>query len=52
MAVCNSACVFITMGPYQATGSSSGLPETSRKRMPSGPAWTTISSPRSNKTSE
>src|SRR6266481_136228 len=29
------SCVFITMGPYQATGSSRGLPETRRKRMPS-----------------
>ena len=57
--VCSSAiacrscsCVFITMGPYQATGSSIGLPETNRKRIPSGPAWTEISSPRSNKTRE
>ena len=33
-ACCSSACVFITIGPYQATGSSIGLPETSRKRMP------------------
>ena len=48
----SSACVFITIGPYHATGSSSGLPETSRKRMPSSPAWTTISSPRSNRTSD
>ena len=31
----SSAWVFITIGPYQATGSSSGLPEISRKRMPS-----------------
>lgn len=30
----NSSCVFMTIGPYQATGSSIGLPETSRKRMP------------------
>src|SRR5258708_33462579 len=30
--------VFMTMGPYQATGSSSGLPETNRKRMPFSPA--------------
>ncbi len=37
-ACCSSACVFITIGPYQATGSFSGLPETSRKRMPSSPA--------------
>ena len=34
------SCVFITMGPYHATGSSSGFPETSRKRMPSSPACT------------
>ena len=34
----NSSSVFITIGPYQATGSSSGWPDTSRKRMPSGPA--------------
>src|SRR6266446_1762321 len=46
------SCVFITMGPYQATGSSRGLPETSRKRMPSSPACTMTSSPRSNRTSE
>ena len=52
MAWRSSSCVFITIGPYHATGSSSGLPETSRKRMPSGPAWTTISSPRSKSTSE
>ena len=32
--------MFITIGPYQATGSSSGLPDTSRKRMPSSPACT------------
>lgn len=38
IARCNSRCVFITMGPCQATGSSSGLPEMSRKRIPSGPA--------------
>ena len=37
-ACCSSACVFMTIGPYQATGSSIGLPETSRKRMPSSPA--------------
>src|SRR5215469_1965268 len=46
------SCVFITMGPYQATGSSSGLPETRRKRIPSSPAWTTTSSPRSKSTSD
>ena len=32
------SCVFITMGPYHATGSLSGSPDTSRKRMPSSPA--------------
>ena len=40
-----SACVFITIGPCQAIGSRSGRPETSRKRTPSSPAWTLISSP-------
>ena len=34
IACCSSAFVFITIGPYQATGSSIGLPEISRKRMP------------------
>src|SRR5215831_8645945 len=48
----NCSCVFITIGPYHATGSSSGLPDTSRKRMPSSPACTINSSPRSNSTSE
>ncbi len=33
-AVRSSSCVFITIGPCQATGSSSGRPDTSRKRMP------------------
>src|SRR5207247_1557898 len=42
----------MTIGPCQATGSSIGLPETSRNRMPSSPAWTVISSPESNSTSE
>src|SRR5205814_8700152 len=51
-ACCSSCWVFITIGPYHATGSSIGLPETSRKRIPSGPAFTTISSPRSNSTKE
>src|ERR1017187_6768209 len=46
------SCVFITMGPYQATGSSSGFPETSRNLIPSSPAWTTTSSPLSNKINE
>ena len=41
----SSSRVFITIGPYQATGSSIGLPDTSRNRMPSSPACTTISSP-------
>src|SRR6266478_6404883 len=41
--------VFITMGPYQATGSSRGSPETRRKRMPSSPACTMTSSPRSKR---
>ena len=42
---CNSSkacrscsCVFITIGPYQATGSSIGVPDTSRNRTPSSPA--------------
>src|SRR5258707_15850748 len=48
----NSACEFITIGPYHATGSSSGFPETSRKRNPSSPACTITSSPRSKSTSE
>src|SRR5690349_25088133 len=48
----SSAWVFITIGPYQATGSSIGLPETKRKRIPSSPASTVTSSPRSNSTSE
>ena len=57
--VCSSAiawrscsCVFITIGPYHATGSSIGLPDTSRNRIPSSAACTTISSPRSKSTSE
>jgi hypothetical protein len=37
-ACCSCSCVFITIGPYHATGSSSGFPETSRKRIPSSPA--------------
>src|SRR5438874_6076712 len=48
----NCSWVFITIGPYHATGSSSGFPDTSRKRMPSSPACTINSSPRSNSTSE
>src|SRR5215470_10433559 len=46
------SCVFITIGPYHATGSSSGLPETNRNRIPSSPACTINSSPLSNSTSE
>ena len=42
----------MTMGPYHATGSSSGLPDTKRKRIPSSPACTVTSSPRSKSTSE
>src|SRR6478609_435569 len=51
-ACCNSDFVFITIGPYQATGSSSGRPDTSRNLIPSSPAVTVISSPLSNSTSE
>ena len=39
------ACVFITMGPCHATGSSIGAPEIRRNRTPSGPACTVTSSP-------
>src|ERR1041384_7421785 len=42
----------MTIGPCQATGSSSGRPETRRNRMPRSPPWTGISSPESNSTSE
>src|SRR5262249_32734268 len=48
----SSDSVFITIGPYHATGSSIGLPDTSRNRIPSSPAWTPISSPRSKRTSD
>src|SRR6266571_3999684 len=48
----SSVEVFMTIGPCQATGSSSGRPDTSRKRIPASPAWTVISSPESNKTRE
>src|SRR5271166_3561662 len=47
-----SPCVFMTIGPCQAIGSRSGRPETSRKRTPSSPAFTLISSPAPNTTSE
>src|SRR5208337_2616010 len=46
------SCVFITIGPYHATGSSSDFPETSRNRIPSSLACTVTSSPRSKSTSE
>src|SRR6266478_2711816 len=46
------SCVFMTMGPYQATGSSRGLPETRRKRLPSSEACRMTSSPRSKRTRE
>lgn len=36
----------ITIGPYQATGSWSGFPDTRRKQIPSSPACTMSSSPR------
>jgi hypothetical protein len=52
IACLSCSCVFITIGPYQATGSSIGWPDTRRNRIPSGPACTVISSPRSNSTSE
>ena len=48
----SSSSVFITIGPYHATGSSSGLPDTSRNRMPLSPACTVTSSPRSKSTSD
>src|ERR1700759_677897 len=48
----NCSCVFITIGPYHATGSCKGLPETRRNRMPSSPACTTTSSPLSKRTRE
>src|SRR5262249_42558050 len=48
----SSARVFMTMGPYHATGSASGRPDTRRNRTPSSPASTVSSSPRSNSTSE
>ncbi len=38
MACRNSSWVFMTIGPYHATGSSIGLPDTNRNRMPSSPA--------------
>src|SRR5262249_18166435 len=46
------SCVFITIGPYQATGSSSGLPEIRRNRIPPSPACTVTSSPGSKSRSE
>ena len=46
-AILNSSCVFITMGPYQATGSPMGLPETSRNRSGSSLALMSMTSPSS-----
>src|SRR5437762_9395814 len=46
------SCVFITIGPYHATGSCNGFPETRRNRIPSSPACTVTSSPRSKSISE
>lgn len=34
----NCSWVFMTIGPYHATGSSIGLPDTNRKRIPCSPA--------------
>src|SRR5215469_4433697 len=51
-ACCNCCWVFITIGPYHATGSSSGLPETSKNLIPSSPAWTVTSSPLSKRMSD
>src|SRR5579863_8243818 len=45
------SCVFITIGPYHATGSRSGLPDTNRNRIPSSRACTDTSSPLSKSTS-
>ncbi len=42
----------MTIGPYHATGSLIGAPETSRKRIPCSPECTTTSSPLSKTTSE
>src|SRR5580704_3625587 len=42
----------MTIGPYHATGSSSGFPETNRNRIPSSPACTVTSSPRPNSKSD
>src|SRR4029077_10270224 len=51
-ACCSCSCVFMTIGPYHATGSSSGFPDTRRNRIPSSPAFTVTSSPRSKRMSE
>lgn len=48
-AIWSSSCVFITVGPYHATGSLIGLPEMSRKRTASFPAETSIRSPSSKR---
>ena len=51
-ACCSCSCVFMTIGPYHATGSSIGFPETSRNLIPASPACTVTSSPFSNSTSD
>src|SRR6266571_3499796 len=48
----SSSGVFMTMGPYHATGSSIGFPDTRRNRIPASPACTVTASPLSNSTSE
>ena len=53
----DSACrissrVFMTIGPYHATGSPSGFPRPAGTGCPRSPACTVTSSPRSNRTSE
>src|SRR5215471_11489916 len=40
----------MTIGPYQATGSFRGRPDTKRNRIPSSPACTVTSSPESKST--
>ena len=44
-ATCSSSLVFMTIGPYQATGSRIGFPEISKKRTCSSSVVTTTSSP-------
>src|SRR3989442_2103637 len=48
----SSSGVFITMGPYHATGSSIGFPDTSRNLIPASPAWTVTASPLANNNSD